>query len=70
MLDVPQRNESLAWIASHKPNQLLLIPGLQGTLFTAAAGEDQQVLAQLRCKAQEQGDGMQPEADMGHVSTS
>ena len=53
MLDLPHEAEGLAWIASHGPTKLLLLPGLRAFSITAAAEGSQQALAYLRFKAQE-----------------
>ncbi len=52
MVDLPEGGEGLAWIASHDPDQLQLIPGLQPASIAAAAAGDQQALAYLRFTAQ------------------
>lgn len=40
MLDLPHGDEGLAWLASHGPAELPLIPGLQAASITAAAKGD------------------------------
>ncbi len=52
MVDLPVDGEGLSWIASHDPDRLQLIPGLQPASVAAAAAGDQQALAYLRFTAQ------------------
>ncbi|KAK9830769.1 hypothetical protein WJX74_006321 [Apatococcus lobatus] len=48
MLQLPADSGGLAWIDSHEPDKLLLVPGLQAASITAAAAGDEQALAFLR----------------------
>ena len=53
MLDLPHKDEGLAWIASQGLSQLPLISSLQAAYITAAAEGDEQALAYVRCTAEE-----------------
>ena len=53
MLDLPEDDAGLAWIAARNPGTLLLVPNLQPASITAASLGDQQAQAYLRFRARD-----------------